>query len=390
MNGNRCDLCRSGDARTLLQVTGRSLTSDSRPVALDIEKVECRRCGLVRSRRPLSPDELVAHYRDEYVLATHADVGEPLLPRDGELVPRSQVFFEWIVDGLARAGVTAPRSLIEVGCGEGRLLRRMANRWPAAQATGLELSPGAVDAARRRGLSVALGGFEAMGGGHDLVYAVAVLEHLPSPRTFFARAVDALSDDGVLVVTQPAQDRPSSDVFFVDHLWHFAADHVEALAATAGLVPVAVTSNAATPTFSLHVFTRAEGGAPAAEWPIPHAVERAITEWRGRFRRLDAWLDVRGDRPLAVWGVGQTFDLLRAYTRLGAAEIVAGIEDNLARFPAGTRPFPVLSPAAALATLADADVLLTFAPPARVRDLLERARLRCYVALGDEPLPETS
>jgi trans-aconitate methyltransferase len=95
----------------------------------------------------------------------------------------------------------------------------MADRWPAAQARGLELSPGAAQAARRRGLSVDVGGFDALTGRHDLVYAVAVLEHLPSPRAFFARAAAALSDHGVLVVTQPAQDRPSSDVFFVDHLW---------------------------------------------------------------------------------------------------------------------------------------------------------------------------
>jgi SAM-dependent methyltransferase len=390
MNGNRCDLCGSGDARTLLRVTGRSLTSDSRPVALDIEKAECRQCGLVRSGRPFSAEELVAHYRDAYVLATHADVGEPLLPRDGELVPRSQVFFEWIVDALARGGVTNPRSLTEIGCGEGRLLRRMADRWPAAQATGLELSPSAVDAARRRGLSIALDGFEALAGRQDLVYAVAVLEHLPSPRAFFARAAEALTDGGVLVVTQPAQDQPSSDVFFVDHLWHFAAAHVEALAATAGLAPIAVASNPATPTFSLHVFAHADAGAQAVLWPIPHAVERAIAEWQGRFRRLDAWLDARGDRPLAVWGVGQTFDLLRAYTQLGEAEIVAGIEDNVARFPAGTRPFPVLSPGAAAETLEDADVLVTFTPPARVTDLLAQARLRCFVVLADDPLPETS
>jgi SAM-dependent methyltransferase len=386
-----CDLCRSDTARPLLRIGGRSLTSDSRVVPVEIEKVECGRCGLVRSGHPFTEEELAAHYRDDYVLATHADVAEPLMPRDGELVPRSRLFFEWIAEALGQADLTAPGSIVEVGCGEGRLLRRMADRWPRADARGLELSPSAVDAARRRGLAVDVGGFDALAGTHDLVYAVAVLEHLPSPRAFFARAAAALSDHGVLVVTQPAQDRPSSDVFFVDHLWHFAAAHVQALAATAGLIPVAVVPNPAVPTFSLHVLARGDAGdGRVAAWPIPHAVEQAIAEWQARFRRLDAWLEARDHRPLAVWGVGQTFDLLRAYTQLGATEIVAGIEDNLARFPAGTRPFPVMSPVAALDALADVDVLLTFPPPARVRDLLERARLRCYVALGDDPLPETS
>jgi hypothetical protein len=138
------------------------------------------------------------------------------------------------------------------------------------------------------------------------------------------------------------------------------------------------------PTFSLHAFRRGAVSGRAAAWPVPNAVRQAVADWQARFRRLDAWLDARDHRPLAVWGVGQTFDLLRAYTQLDRAEIVAGIEDNLARFPAGTRPFPVLSPAAAVETLEDTDVLLTFSPPARVTDLLERARLRCFVAVADD------
>ena len=177
-----CDLCGSDDARPLLQVAGLSLTSDSRVVALDIEKVECCRCGLVRSARPPDADALTAHYRDAYVLATHADVAEPLLPAGGELVPRSRLFFDWIVGAHAAAGTAEPGSIVEVGCGEGRLLRRMADAWPAARVRGLDLSRSAVDAARRRELPVEVGGFDDLTGEHDLVYAVAVLEHLPSPR----------------------------------------------------------------------------------------------------------------------------------------------------------------------------------------------------------------
>jgi SAM-dependent methyltransferase len=379
----RCDLCGSRDARALLQVDGRSMTSDSRVVNLDIEKIECQRCGLVRSGRAFSAEDLAAHYASSYVLATQADVAEPLLPDGDELVPRSQIFCEWIVDALRDAGVPEPPSLLEVGCGEGRLLRRMADHWPGARAHGLELSATAVEAARQRGLAVDVGGFEAIAGAHDVVYAVAVLEHLPSPRAFFARAAAALSDRGVLVVSQPVQDGPSADIFFVDHFWHFAAAHVEALAATAGLVTAARVGCAAVPTFSLHVLARGSTAAAAPAWPAAHAVRHALAWWHATFNRLDAWLDARDRRPLAVWGVGQTFDLLLAYTKLATAEIAVGIEDNLARFPTGTRPFPVVSPDTAIRTLDDPDVLLTFAPPPRVQGLLDDARLRWFAPLDD-------
>ena len=378
-----CDLCGSDIARPLLQVAGRSLTSDSRVVTLDIEKVECSRCGLIRSARPLDADALAAHYGDDYVLAAQADVAEPLLPAGGELVPRSRVFFDWITDALTAADKAEPGSIVEIGCGEGRLLGRMAGAWPAARVRGLDLSKAAVGAARRRGLRVEVGGFDDLAGDHDLVYAVAVLEHLPSPREFFARAAEALTDGGALVVTQPAQDHPSSDIFFVDHLWHFASAHVEALAATARLVPAAVVPNPAVPTFSLHVFVRGDARVDAQTWPVGHAARQAVDDWHARFGRLDAWLKARDGRPLAVWGVGQTFDLLRAYTRLGSAQIAAGIEDNLARFPAGSRPFPVVSLDTAAATLDAPDVLLTFAPPPRVEQRLEEARLAFFAPLAD-------
>ena len=184
-------------------------------------------------------------------------------------------------------------------------------------------------------------------------------------------------------MTQPAQDHPSSDIFFVDHLWHFAAAHVEALAATAGLVPAAVVPNPAVPTFSLHVFVRGDSRERTQTWPAAHAARQAVDDWQARFRRLDAWLEARDSGPLAVWGVGQAFDLLRAYTTLSSAQIAAGIEDNLARFPAGTRPFPVVSLDAAAATLDAPDVLLTFAPPARVVERLDEARLAFFAPLAD-------
>jgi SAM-dependent methyltransferase len=379
----RCDLCHTQAASPLLNVQGRSLTSDSRVVELDIEKIECRRCGLVRSGRPFDATDLARHYRDRYVLGLQADIAEPLLPYGDDLAPRSQIFGERIAQTLFEGGFPKPRAILEVGCGEGRLLQRMVDRWPHVIARGLELAPGSVDAARRRGLRVDIGGFEEMSGSYDLIYAVAVLEHLPQPSAFFARAAAALADGGVLVVTQPAQDRPSSDIFFVDHLWHFAAAHVDALAATAGLVPTADVEGPV-PTFSLHILARGESDARQIRVPVAHQARRAVAKWEAIFRRVDRWLDERDERPLLVWGVGQTFDLLLAYTNLGEARITAGVEENLARFPAGSRPFPVLAPQEAITAVGAADVLVTFSPPTRVTGLLECSSLRSFLALDDD------
>jgi hypothetical protein len=163
---------------------------------------------------------------------------------------------------------------------------------------------------------------------------------------------------------------------------------VEALAATAGLGPAAIVPNRLVPTFSLHVFARRRGASgvlPAGS--VAHAARAAVDEWSARFRRLDAWLETRHARPLVVWGVGQAYDLLCAYSALGDADVAAAVDENLARFPEGSRPFAVMSLDAALERFADPDVLLTFVPPERVLERLARARIRFFAALSDDQVP---
>lgn len=44
----------------------------------------------------------------------------------------------------------APATVLDIGCGTGRLLRRMRDRWPAASLVGVDLAEGMVAQARQR------------------------------------------------------------------------------------------------------------------------------------------------------------------------------------------------------------------------------------------------
>ena len=59
------------------------------------------------------------------------------------------------VDLLARVGATAPRSVVDLGCGPGNLTALLADRWPAADVVGLDSSPEMVEQARAIGERVA-------------------------------------------------------------------------------------------------------------------------------------------------------------------------------------------------------------------------------------------
>jgi ubiquinone/menaquinone biosynthesis C-methylase UbiE len=76
--------------------------------------------------------------------------------------------------------LAANRDVLEVGCGTGLILGRLAPR--AASACGLDLSPGMLDVARKRGLNVVLGSATQLPfatASFDLVCSFKVLAHVP-------------------------------------------------------------------------------------------------------------------------------------------------------------------------------------------------------------------
>jgi SAM-dependent methyltransferase len=384
---DRCDLCGGSEVETVLERTGRVLTSDSRVVDGDLLKVRCTACGLVRNGHGFADADLRAHYAD-YRLAEQAAASEPLFFTPEGPLPRSAVVAEWIRASLEQAHLPPPTSLLEIGCGEGSLLERLSTLWPTARAAGLDMSPDAVALAVARGLEVRVGGYEDAHGSWSLIVSFAVLEHVPSPRHFLQRLGAALSPDGAMVVAQPNQDVGSFDIFFVDHLHHFRSDHVGALAAKAGLAELhRDTAHPLIPDFSLHVLAGAPTAVEASMGPLSDdALRQTIADWRETFGRLETWLRNRAGQNLAVWGLGQTFELLRAYTSLGEQRIALGLDDNAGRF-VGAYSFPVAQLEQVGDLPLELDVLLTFIPSEPIIRRLASRDLSFFAPLAAHAIP---
>jgi len=372
-----------------LEVADRSLTSDLRLVERGMKKVRCMECGLVRSGDVIDPEELQRHYEEDYVLWALAKSSEPVLFTASGGRQRSEIFFSWIRNGLERAGVTSIARVLEVGAGEGSLLARFAAHPDTAIVHGLDLNPNAARVAMGRGLEVSAGSYRHVVERYDLIYAVAVLEHVPSPRDFLAHLGSHLTDQGVLVVCQPCQDRQSNDIFFRDHLWHFSADHVTALAASCGLVDRhREVGSDLVPDFSLHVLAQSPDRAPRQPARIATAdqVEESIRQWQAVFRGVDAWLGAVGP-AIAVWGLGQTFSLIGAYSALQSGDVVVGVDDNPQRYAAAGYPFPVEVPEQLDGHSERPPVLVTFRPGHDVLARLRARRLEYHCAV---PTVETN
>ena len=97
-------------------------------------------------------------------------------------------------DLLARVGASAPRVVVDLGCGPGHLTTVLAARWPGARVVGLDSSADMVAAARERGIDARLADVASWmpEPDTDVVISNAVLQWVASHRELLPRWVAAL------------------------------------------------------------------------------------------------------------------------------------------------------------------------------------------------------
>jgi SAM-dependent methyltransferase len=356
-----CDLCGSGESDVLIDLPrSRAMRSDRVVVPATLQKRACRRCGLVRSGCALPGPRVARYYAEHYALGARAE--HYFYTPEGP-VARSAVIATWLVSLAGQEVWQGCQRCLEVGANGGLLLRELANRFPATGFEGVEPSRDAVAIARARGLAVREGTVaEAGAADYDLVYAVAVIEHVPSPTDWLNRLRRRLRPGGWLLLVQPVQDVASYDVLFVDHLHHFGSAHLRRYAGTCRFREEAVEiGHPLMPNFSAHAWRAAEA-ADDAGWSGPPAAVASAAAARSVLRDL-ARLDERlaglaaRQRAVAVFGLGEVYWIARAYSTLGEFPVVCGLDDAPDRSEYARLGFPVVRPEQAPA-LGVQDVIL--------------------------------
>jgi len=100
------------------------------------------------------------------------------------------LIFDW-VHRTAIAAVEAispeinPDTILDIGCGTGRLLRELAERWPAAKLIGVDPAEGMIAEARRR--------MPSDGGSQGATFYVSMAERLPLPDAAVELAFSTIS-----------------------------------------------------------------------------------------------------------------------------------------------------------------------------------------------------
>lgn len=111
-------------------------------------------------------------------------------------------------DLVARVGATAPRYVVDLGCGPGQLTASLTERWPLALIEGVDSSPEMIERAKQHEIGEVhfiLGDVATWQPQRpvDVLISNATLQWVPGHRDMLARLVEAISQDGWLAFQVP-------------------------------------------------------------------------------------------------------------------------------------------------------------------------------------------
>lgn len=201
---------------------------------------------------------------------------------------------------IGQARTTRPKTILDIGCGTGHLTKRIAERWPEAQITALDVSRAMLDEVARklpnartiRCDAAAIASSQT----YDLIFSSMALHWMPDPRAVLARWSRLLNASGQLHVALPIEGslhewrEACAAAGMQDGLWGFpSADFAEGLGRSA-------TTKAHSLLFrSAREFLDSMRKTGADTARIDHRPMPA-----GRLRRL---LEIYGDRFIATYRV---------------------------------------------------------------------------------------
>lgn len=202
-----CSNCGSHDDEVLYE--GREHEYEGTTDAL-FPVVRCRQCGLVRLNPRPDVSELGRIYPpDYYAYQAHRHLEGRI--KLGDRVKRA-IYQRHFRSVLGRLGGPGAVKVLDVGCGDGRLLEWFSQSRDGRriETHGIELDEAAAEVARRRGHRVVTGRFEVDDqlepGSFDVIFASHVIEHVDDPVAFARRAAELLRPGGLFVVSTPNID----------------------------------------------------------------------------------------------------------------------------------------------------------------------------------------
>lgn len=309
-----CPYCFNKSFQELLNIPGPSMVSDQSTVTSDLTKMVCQRCELVCAQK-MDTMSLSTFYKEDYSFNTQNNGEEYIFITEDSAKGRAELLIDsWLSPNLDFAEA---ESVLEIGCGKGSFMRVLKDRFPHLQIWGIEPSIKASQLATTAGLQVVNGFLDEQilkGYQFDIVLAVGVLEHIPKPDIFLKNCARLCRSGGQVGIMIPNSARISYDIFFVDHLFHFAPFHIATFMERADIpVEVIMTDEPPVPQFLLAVGSK--GAMPSQAYPINTSkVAESVSFYLKVFEFLNEYSSSMVQQKIGIYGVNEVFTLFRTYS----------------------------------------------------------------------------
>lgn len=211
------------------------VTSDCRPWRTGGKLGYCRTCGCVQKPIDEAWRVEVEEIYSGYAIYQQSAGQEQAVFESTTGLPasRSQRLFAFLQQELA---LPQDGTLLDVGCGNGALLRVVSQTLPGWTLWGTELND------RYRQEVECIPHVEAMHVGQpweapglfDAVTMIHVLEHIENPVDFLTKIAGLLKGDGLLIVETPNVPANPFDILVADHCTHFTVESMRAILHRAG------------------------------------------------------------------------------------------------------------------------------------------------------------
>ena len=332
----RCANCNELHAHvidTLDAASNMAMTSDAQRLhGHQFTRLLCQHCGaLWVAYQP--EDAIYQHYSKDYDISDA--VQNNFIVQDGQAIAKKQFLHAPLMralDGMAQQPILR---VLEVACGQGDLLRAIAEAYPNAHCTGIDPScamqqqQGRVQLVRNFFTLQALPDSE-----YDVVIAHGFLNRSPTlPELHKMRQL--LPEGGLLSLEVMQLEDSHHTPHVWDHSFMYMADVFISWLKHAGFAVESQQENGTTITFI------ARAVAPIAFAPIAlcitaqqventHALyTRYCARWAEIFRHVDALLERHAgdDTPLYLYGAGMYNGILMGYLQERAASFSAVLDD---------------------------------------------------------------
>lgn len=240
-----CHVCGSLSIKVVpdYEVLSR-VTSDCKPWPSGGRLCVCQACGCVQKITDQIWENEIESIYGAYSIYHQSEGAEQAVFDDvsGQASARSARLLECL-----RNNIQLPETgrLLDVGCGNGALLRSFGHFAPLWALAGTELTD------KYRSVVECIDNTETLytcapdrvPGTFDLITMIHVLEHISAPWDFLTRLRNKLVLDGLLVVELPDYLQNPFDLLIADHCTHFTAATAAELIQRAGFNVISVSTN---------------------------------------------------------------------------------------------------------------------------------------------------